>query len=64
MFQDKLRAVAQPLAQSYRSPLCPITEHGLMGPAGVEAAMHVITLSEILTLPGGFQSDKNLEKVE
>ena len=35
-----------------------------MGQAGVEAAMHVITLSEILTLPGGFQSDKNLEKVE
>ena len=29
--------------------------------AGMEAAMHVITLSEILTLPGGFQSNKNSE---
>ena len=29
--------------------------------AGVEAAMHVITLSEILTLPGGLQSNKNSE---
>jgi hypothetical protein len=61
MFQDKLRAVVQPLAQSHRSLLCSVTEYGLMVQAGMEAAMHVITLSEILTLPGGFQSNKNSE---
>ena len=61
MFQDKLRAVVQPVSQSYRSSLCSVTEHGLTVQEGVEAAMHVITLSEILTLPGGFQSNQNSE---
>lgn len=44
-----------------RSLLCSVTEDGLAVQLGVEAAMQVMMLSEIVTLPGGCKSNKHSE---
>ena len=53
--------MVQPLVQSCRRLLCSVTEEALMAQVGVEAATHVITLSEIVAFPGDFKGNKNRE---